>query len=99
MNGEEGPNYIWNGRFYTTVHVGTTGFGHSTRYTIQCSQLSTTEGTLEYLITFMYRRPILCTLYGTVDFLNVLKKGCWWGGGGCVTVLLVHSEIFYCMYL
>jgi hypothetical protein len=22
----------------------------------------------------MYRRPILCTLYGTVDFLNVLKK-------------------------
>ncbi len=42
---------------------------------------------------FMYRRPILCTLYGAVDFLNVLKKGCWWGGGGCV--LLVHSEIFY----
>ncbi len=25
-------------------------------------------------ITFMYRRPILCTLYGAVDFLNVLKK-------------------------
>jgi hypothetical protein len=23
---------------------------------------------------FMYRRPILCTLYGAVDFLNVLKK-------------------------
>ncbi len=22
----------------------------------------------------MYRRPILCTLYGVVDFLNVLKK-------------------------
>jgi hypothetical protein len=22
----------------------------------------------------MYRRPILCTLYGAVDFLNVLKK-------------------------
>jgi hypothetical protein len=22
---------------------------------------------------FMYRRPILCTLYGAVDFLNVLK--------------------------
>jgi hypothetical protein len=31
-------------------------------------------------IVFMYRRPILCTLYGAVDFLNVLKKGCWWGG-------------------
>ena len=30
----------------------------------------------------MYRRPILCTLYGAVDFLNVLKKGCWWGGEG-----------------
>jgi hypothetical protein len=39
----------------------------------------------------MYRRPILCTLYSAVDFLNVLKKGCWWGGG----VLLVHSEIYY----
>ena len=25
-------------------------------------------------IMFMYRRPILCTLYGAVDFLNVLKK-------------------------
>jgi hypothetical protein len=23
---------------------------------------------------FMYGRPILCTLYGAVDFLNVLKK-------------------------
>ncbi len=23
---------------------------------------------------FMYRRPILCTLYDAVDFLNVLKK-------------------------
>jgi hypothetical protein len=22
----------------------------------------------------MYRRPILCSLYGAVDFLNVLKK-------------------------
>ncbi len=30
-------------------------------------------------------------LYGAVDFLNVLKKGCWWVGG----VLLVHSEIYY----
>jgi hypothetical protein len=39
----------------------------------------------------VYRRPILCTLYGAVDFLNVLKKGCWWGRG----VLLVHSEIYY----
>jgi hypothetical protein len=41
--------------------------------------------------SFMYRRPILCTLYGAVDFLNALKKGCWWGLG----VLLVHSEIYY----
>jgi hypothetical protein len=39
----------------------------------------------------MYRRPILCTLYGAVDFLNVLKKGCWGEGG----VLLVHNEIHY----
>jgi hypothetical protein len=30
------------------------------------------------------------TLYGAVDFLNVLKKGCWGGG-----VLLVHNEIHY----
>jgi hypothetical protein len=41
----------------------------------------------------MYRRPILCTLYGTVDFLNVLKKGCWWGGG--VLLVPVHKEIYY----
>jgi hypothetical protein len=40
---------------------------------------------------------LLCTgdpyyvLYTALCFLNVLKKGCWWGGG----VLLVHSEIFY----
>jgi hypothetical protein len=35
-----------------------------------------------YVILFMYRRerPILCTLYGAVDFINVLKSG--WGGGG-----------------
>jgi hypothetical protein len=39
----------------------------------------------------MYRRPILYTLYDAVDFLNALKKGCWWGWG----VLLVHSEIYY----
>ncbi len=39
----------------------------------------------------MYRRPILCTLYGAVDFLNVLKKGCLGGGG----VLLVHNKIHY----
>ncbi len=25
-------------------------------------------------INFMYCRPILCTLYGAVDFLYVLKK-------------------------
>ncbi len=43
------------------------------------------------LIVIMYRRRILCTLYGAVDFLNVLKKGCWGGGGG----LVVHNEIDY----
>ncbi len=39
----------------------------------------------------MYRRPILCTLYGAVDFLNVLKNAVVGGG----RVLLVHSEIYY----
>jgi hypothetical protein len=34
---------------------------------------------------------LLCTLYGAVDFLNVLKKGCLGGRG----VLLVHNEIHY----
>jgi hypothetical protein len=29
---------------------------------------------LVYILYFMYRRPILCTLYGAVDYLNVLKK-------------------------
>ncbi len=46
----------------------------------------------------MYRRFILCTLYGAVDFLNVLKKGCWGGGGrggwGCYWYL-----VKYIMYL
>ncbi len=41
---------------------------------------------------FMYRRPILCTLYGAVDFLNVLKKGCF--GGGCYWYI-----VKYIMYL
>jgi hypothetical protein len=41
----------------------------------------------------MYRRPILCTLHGAVDFLNVLKNAVVVGGGG--RVLLVHSEIYY----
>jgi hypothetical protein len=40
---------------------------------------------------FMYRRRLLCTLYGPVDFLNVLKKGCWGGGD----VLVVLNEIHY----
>jgi hypothetical protein len=33
---------------------------------------------------FMYRRPILCTLYGAVDFLKVLKIAV--GGGGCYSM-------------
>jgi hypothetical protein len=44
-------------------------------------------------VHFMYRRPILCTLYDAVDFLNVLKNAVVGGGGG--RVLLVHSEIYY----
>ncbi len=39
------------------------------------------ENITKTIAVFMYRRPILCTLYGAVDFLNVLKKGCWVGGG------------------
>jgi hypothetical protein len=41
----------------------------------------------------MYRRPILCTLYGAVDFLNVLKKAVG-GGGGCYWYI-----VKYIMYL
>jgi hypothetical protein len=36
----------------------------------------------------MYRRRILCTLYGAADFFNVLKKGCW-------GMSVVHNEIHY----
>ncbi len=43
---------------------------------------------------FMYRRPILCTLYSAVDFLNVPKKGCWWGWGVCYWYI-----VKYIMYL
>jgi hypothetical protein len=38
----------------------------------------------------MYRRPILWTLYGAVDFLKVLKIAVV-GGGGRGGGLLVHS--------
>ncbi len=34
----------------------------------------------------MYRRPILCTLYGAVDFLKVLKIAVGGGGGGCYSM-------------
>jgi hypothetical protein len=34
------------------------------------------------LSIFMYRRRILCTLYGAFDFLIVPSKGLWIGGGG-----------------
>jgi hypothetical protein len=37
------------------------------------------------------RDPNYVLLYGAVDFLTVLKKGCWGGGG----VLLVHNEKHY----
>jgi hypothetical protein len=40
----------------------------------------------------MYRRPILCTLYGAVDFLKVLKIAVVGGGGG---VLLDGLEEVY----
>ncbi len=55
----------------------------------------------------MYRRPILCTLYGAVDFLNVLKKGCWWGEVGCYwyimkyfmyLLVMVGKKYWYVMY-
>jgi hypothetical protein len=34
----------------------------------------------------MYRRPILCTLYGAVDFLKVLKIAVVGEGGGCYSM-------------
>ncbi len=46
---------------------------------------------------FMYRRPILCTLYGAVDFLNVLKKDCW-GGEGCVCYWYIMKYCTLCTY-
>ncbi len=42
----------------------------------------------------MYRRPILCTLYGAVDFFYVLKKDCVGGGGVCYWYI-----VKYIMYL
>ncbi len=35
---------------------------------------------LRYIKHIMYRRPILCTLYGAVDFLKVLKIAVVGGG-------------------
>jgi hypothetical protein len=39
-----------------------------------------------FISSFMYRRPILWTLYSAVDFLKVLKIAVVGGGGGCVRV-------------
>jgi hypothetical protein len=39
--------------------------------------------------------PILCTLYGAVDFLNVMKKGCWVGGGVEVCYWYIMKYIMY----
>ncbi len=39
----------------------------------------------------MYRGRILCTLYGTVDFLIVPSKGLYgWGGGGGVRRMAIN---------
>ncbi len=48
-----------------------------------------------HMINIFYGpEPLLCTLYGAVDFLNALKKGCWWGVGGCYWYI-----VKYIMYL
>ncbi len=38
----------------------------------------------------MYRRRILCTSYGTLDFYIVLKKGVYGGGGGYWYITLLY---------
>jgi hypothetical protein len=54
----------------------------------------------------MCPRSILCTLYGALDFLNSLKKGCC-GGGGCYWYIMkyfmyleviVGKKYWYVMY-
>jgi hypothetical protein len=40
----------------------------------------------------MYRRPILCTLYCAVDFLNVLKKYIMY------LLVMVEKKYWYIMY-
>jgi hypothetical protein len=37
----------------------------------------------ETFVLFMYRRPILCTLHGAVDFFKFLKIAVVGGVGGC----------------
>jgi hypothetical protein len=46
----------------------------------------------------MYRRPILCTLYGAVDFLKVLKIAVVGGGGVLLDgweEVLGHNDVMY----
>jgi hypothetical protein len=50
-----------------------------------------------HVAAFMYRRPILCTLYGAVDFLIVLKKGCWWWWGVCYWYIVKYIMYLYMM--
>ena len=41
-------------------------------------------------LTFMYRRPTLCTLHIAVDFLKSLEIAVVWGGGGGTGILCIY---------
>jgi hypothetical protein len=77
--------------FYLPLSPGTSiGSGaavrflfHAKVFNLRSCDLSPGLGlppSIQFLL-FVYQRRILCTLYGAVDFLNVLKKGCLGGGG------------------
>jgi hypothetical protein len=52
-------------------------------YVLDIHVAKTCHALSEAVFYFMYRRCILCTLYGAVDFLIVLSKDLYgWGGGG-----------------
>jgi hypothetical protein len=64
----------WGGGGAVNWHIHTQGAVHFSLYSEHTSCIMTRIVLTGTVICFMYRRPILCTLYGAVDFLNVLKK-------------------------
>ncbi len=76
----------WNNRlincsYQDVAYIGQATFDFRYSNSYRTGKILRTTAFIQF---FMYQRPILCNVFGAVDFLNVLKKGCWGGGGGVI---------------